>query len=471
MPGIWIKALKDLPLASQESSAAMEFYHNQMRLRLMNEKDPNVYERADWLVDKLGTKVHSYFWLDEYPRKDDFARYRKDEWLSGLTAWRKSLKIPDTNVVMEGECVKVVDQEDQDAVHVIRNPGSEFAICDCNWACKGNLCEHVVKTIRFYRQKGHTMASVSMFQYNQALVDLLHCPPYDSLIRDHTVSLAVWVETLLNSQIGQDSRMCMANPESEQALGSHNRNLENEFPNRNGYMLSKLENGFASWIKGCSMKNRRVSLFNHLADDSCHTCNEAEVGQTCVEMQIDPSSISNSIAQSVCVNESAVADSLTQNKDTILVDVDKDLTKNLPSTHADFGSEPIRDTEMEPVDDPSSTTSSDQFTKRHQNGILSSNDGSSPSASKAIDSQLLNMVTSSDGQNGGLDKEQSANKQIIPISEDHRLKVDSIADHIHPSADDLKIVHTAEASNATDNIVRTDLGNGDSMDSPVDIIN
>ena len=62
----------------------MEFYHSQMKLRLLNEEDPGVYQRADWLVDKLGTKVHSYFWLNEYSGKDDFARYWKDEWMSGL---------------------------------------------------------------------------------------------------------------------------------------------------------------------------------------------------------------------------------------------------------------------------------------------------------------------------------------------------------------------------------------------------
>ena len=62
----------------------MEFYHSQMKLRLLNEKDPGVYQHADWLVDKLGTKVHSYFWLNEYSGKDDFARYWKDEWMSGL---------------------------------------------------------------------------------------------------------------------------------------------------------------------------------------------------------------------------------------------------------------------------------------------------------------------------------------------------------------------------------------------------
>ncbi|KAM1061235.1 hypothetical protein ACFX2B_025527 [Malus domestica] len=72
--GMWISALQNPPLASQETSAAMEFYHNQLKLRLLNEKKPSVYKRVDWLVDKLVTKVHSYFWLDEYSEKDDFAR-------------------------------------------------------------------------------------------------------------------------------------------------------------------------------------------------------------------------------------------------------------------------------------------------------------------------------------------------------------------------------------------------------------
>ena len=57
MSGSWTTAIKTLPLASQETCAAMEFYHNQLKVRLLNEKKPGVYQRADWLVDKLGTKV------------------------------------------------------------------------------------------------------------------------------------------------------------------------------------------------------------------------------------------------------------------------------------------------------------------------------------------------------------------------------------------------------------------------------
>ncbi|KAL3845025.1 hypothetical protein ACJIZ3_002428 [Penstemon smallii] len=164
----WVHALKTLPLASQESCAAMELYHSQLKVRLLNEKDQSVYQRADWLVNKLDTKVHSYFWLDEYPRKEDFARYWKDEWMSGTTAWRKSLTIPDAHVVIESKCAKVLDQKNQDIHH-----------------------------------SGAATPSTSMSHYSRALINMLH---FDSWARDHAVSLAVWVQMQLNLQIGSESK-------------------------------------------------------------------------------------------------------------------------------------------------------------------------------------------------------------------------------------------------------------------------
>uniref|UniRef100_A0A5B6Z3G8 SWIM-type domain-containing protein n=1 Tax=Davidia involucrata TaxID=16924 RepID=A0A5B6Z3G8_DAVIN len=247
--GLWTTALRTLPLASQETCAAMEFYHNQLKLRLLNEKDPGVYQRADWLVDKLGTKVHSYFWLDEYSGKDDFARYWKDEWVSGLTSWRKSLKIPDADVVMEGKCAKVIDHEDRDRAHVVWNPGSEFAICDCSWAEMGNLCEHVFKIIKVYRDKGSTLPSISMFQYNQALINMLHCPPHDSLIRDHAVSLAIWVQMQLNAQLDLESSRTSVDPSEQQIVGPVSANQDGDMVNENHCAngnISHTENGSAA---------------------------------------------------------------------------------------------------------------------------------------------------------------------------------------------------------------------------------
>ncbi|GJR63607.1 hypothetical protein Tco_1505769 [Tanacetum coccineum] len=93
--GSWITTLKMMPIASLESSAALEFYHNQLKIRFLNEEtDSGIYKRADWLVNKLSTKIHTYIWLDEYEGKDDFSRNRKDEWASDFTSWHKSRTIP-----------------------------------------------------------------------------------------------------------------------------------------------------------------------------------------------------------------------------------------------------------------------------------------------------------------------------------------------------------------------------------------
>ncbi|KAH9620170.1 hypothetical protein KSS87_005214 [Heliosperma pusillum] len=204
--GSWISALQSFQLASQETSASIEFYHQQMNLRLLNEKDPGVYQRVDWLVNKLATKVHSHFWLDEYPGKHDFSRYWKDEWVNGLTSWRNSLAIPDSDVKFEDECAKVSDQQAPDKVHVVLNPGSELSICNCSWSERGYLCEHICKVNRLYRKRESKKPSLSLDQYKQALIKLLGCVTHDSLIRDHAVSLTAYLQTQMNVLGGFDNK-------------------------------------------------------------------------------------------------------------------------------------------------------------------------------------------------------------------------------------------------------------------------
>lgn len=283
--GMWATALRTLPLASQETCAAMEFYHYQLKLRVLNEKNPCVYQRADWLADKLGTKVHSYFWLDEFTGKDNFARYWKDEWVSGLTSWRKALKIPDSDVVVEDRCAKVIDQLDQDKTHILWNPGSEFAICDCSWAEMGNLCEHVLKVIKVCRGKGSIMQSISLFQYKRALNDLLHCPPHDSLIRDDAISLAIFVQRQLDVLIKLETRQPIAKPNFQQAgdpieqtdsVSSHN---ENSFEVGHEAPVSTLDGELIDRaISGNGFGSGSVEDLLHTVGDSCdHIISESGV--------------------------------------------------------------------------------------------------------------------------------------------------------------------------------------------------
>ncbi|KAI9176824.1 hypothetical protein LWI28_007602 [Acer negundo] len=272
--GTWTTALKTLPLASQETSAAMEFYHLQLKRRLLNEKNPDVYQRADWLVDKLGTKVNSYFWLDEYSDKVDFARYWKDEWVSGLTSWRKALKIPDSNVVIEGKSAKVTDQHNGDKTYIVWNPGSQFGTCNCCWAEMGYLCEHMLKVIKVCHKKGYITPSISLLQYNRALMDMLHCSPYDSLIRDHAISLAVFVQKQLGALIDLESSRTSEDPiekqteqqtvgddqDRELALGrTHSMSVDISFPNEVGCLDRQDAPAGVANDLGCGLINEVVS--------------------------------------------------------------------------------------------------------------------------------------------------------------------------------------------------------------------
>ena len=120
--------------------------------------------------------------------------------------WRKSRTIPNTDVITAGERVKVVDRVDRDLYHEIWNPGSEYAICSCEWGENGNLCEHVCKLIQYHREKGSVLPSVSLLLYNQSLINMLKCPPANSSIRDQAVSLALWVNEQLSTQFAKSAQ-------------------------------------------------------------------------------------------------------------------------------------------------------------------------------------------------------------------------------------------------------------------------
>jgi hypothetical protein len=76
----------------------------------------------------------------------------------------------------------------------------------------GNLCEHVFKVIKLCHDKRCRKSSISLFKYKQALIDMLRCPPYDCLIRDHAVSLAVSVQRKIDGLVNLDS--CQTNADT-----------------------------------------------------------------------------------------------------------------------------------------------------------------------------------------------------------------------------------------------------------------
>ncbi|XP_015896813.1 uncharacterized protein LOC107430484 isoform X2 [Ziziphus jujuba] len=144
---MWLSAMKTLPLASQEASGAIEAYHVKLKVKLFDDSHLGALQRVDWLVHKLTTELHSSYWLDRYADECDSFQSVKEEYIAS-TSWHRALQIPDSAVTLDDNdrlFAKVLSQKDSSISHLVWNPGSEFAFCDCAWSMQGNLCKHILK--------------------------------------------------------------------------------------------------------------------------------------------------------------------------------------------------------------------------------------------------------------------------------------------------------------------------------------
>eukprot|EP01018_Ginkgo_biloba_P040165 Gb_09265 [translate_table: standard] len=188
-----VTAMRTLPLASQETCGAIETYHFRLKSKLLNESDTGAYQRADWLVHKLTTEVHSYYWFDKYSEENDLCGYMRDEDIAPAS-WHRALYIADADVIINEkdlQFAKVVSQSDRMRTYVVWNPGSEFALCECSWSMLGNLCKHVIKVSTVCRNRQMARPSMALQTYHQALFSLLQCPPHGSIVLDHAITLAI----------------------------------------------------------------------------------------------------------------------------------------------------------------------------------------------------------------------------------------------------------------------------------------
>lgn len=206
MPKIemWVTAMRTLPLASQETCAAIEAYHSKLKSKLFNEADTGAYQRTDWLVHKLTTEVHSYYWFDDFSEENDLCGYMRDGELAS-NSWHRALYISDSDVILNDkdlQFAKVVSQSDHSQTHIVWNPGTEFAICDCSWSMLGNLCKHVIKAGMVCHDHQLARPSMALQTYHQALHSLLQCPPNGSIVLDHAIALAIHTQQDLKRLLG-----------------------------------------------------------------------------------------------------------------------------------------------------------------------------------------------------------------------------------------------------------------------------
>ncbi|KAJ4961433.1 hypothetical protein NE237_021343 [Protea cynaroides] len=194
---MWLTTMKTLPLASQEASGAIEAYHVKLKLKLYDDSHLGALQRVDWLVHKLITELHPIYWLDRYADESDSFQNVKEEYIAS-TSWHRALQIPDTAVIFDDKdhlFAKVVSQKDSSQTHLVWNPGSEFAFCDCAWSMQGNFCKHVIKVNMVCENHQGYQPSMASKSFKEILIDLWKKPVDDSISLDQSMA---WINLMLD---------------------------------------------------------------------------------------------------------------------------------------------------------------------------------------------------------------------------------------------------------------------------------
>ncbi|KAK2976423.1 hypothetical protein RJ640_007461 [Escallonia rubra] len=246
---MWLTTMKTLPLASQEASGAIEAYHVKLKLKLYDDSHLGSLQRVDWLVHRLTTELHSSYWLDRYADESDSFQNVKEEYIAS-TSWCRALQISDADVTVDEKghfFAKVVSQKDSSLTHLVSNPGSEFAFCDCEWSMQGNLCKHIIKVNMISKNQGGNQHSMASQSFKEILMELWRKPMDDSvgmdLAKAWTHQMIDQIEKLveLNSTndihtvvdnlplrwVSKKRRTSIGKPPSALALPSGNRNAQN----------------------------------------------------------------------------------------------------------------------------------------------------------------------------------------------------------------------------------------------------
>ncbi|MBA0835002.1 hypothetical protein Goarm_007315 [Gossypium armourianum] len=194
---MWLSTIKTFPLASQEASGAIEAYHVKLKTKLFDDSHLGALQRVDWLVHKLTTELHSAYWLDRYADESDSFQHVKEEYIAS-TSWHRALQIPDSAVTLDDKghlFAKVASQKDSSRTHLVWNPGSDFAFCDCAWSMQGNFCKHVIKVNMICENAKGCRPSMSFWSFREILIDLCKKPMDDSIGLDESVA---WTHQMLD---------------------------------------------------------------------------------------------------------------------------------------------------------------------------------------------------------------------------------------------------------------------------------
>ena len=146
---MWCVGARRIPHAGQNTNAAIESYHSNLKSILNSTKERFVGRRMDWLVYHLTGDVITHYWYGVQCKAFGFVRNRQHEGIV-CSAIIRAASIPDCNVLicMDENVAYVASVNNRPKIWTIHSPDSEWAQCDCPVAQEGMICKHTMKVFK-----------------------------------------------------------------------------------------------------------------------------------------------------------------------------------------------------------------------------------------------------------------------------------------------------------------------------------
>ena len=146
---MWVVGHRNLPYAGQDTNAAIESYHSNLKATLHASKGRAHGRRLDWVIYKLTGEILSHYWYQAMRKQHGLVPNLKQEQFV-INALLKAREIPDSCVTLpiadDGPAL-VTSMNNASKLYSVYSPDCEWGCCDCLWALKGNICRHQIKVL------------------------------------------------------------------------------------------------------------------------------------------------------------------------------------------------------------------------------------------------------------------------------------------------------------------------------------
>lgn len=153
---MWVKGFRNMPHANQDTNAAVESYHANLKALLRMSRSKFDGRRVDWLIYHLLKDVLIHYWYAVQLKLYGFIKNGKAEGIVASAVIRAE-EIPDelVKICEEQDIAYVASQTNFPAIWVVTSPNSDWAHCNCPLGMRGNICKHVVKVFRMINADAH----------------------------------------------------------------------------------------------------------------------------------------------------------------------------------------------------------------------------------------------------------------------------------------------------------------------------